>query len=104
MIEADGSVYPCDFYVLDEYRLGYIQEQGLKELFEQDVSKAFLCDKPELSSYCQSCPFLQMCHGGCKRMRDSMYLSKQEAFCGYQTFLKDFLPQLQTIEQHIRAI
>ncbi|MEG0294361.1 radical SAM/SPASM domain-containing protein [Enterococcus sp.] len=104
VIEADGSVYPCDFYVLDEYRLGYIQEQGLKELFEQDVSKAFLCDKPEISSYCQSCPFLQMCHGGCKRMRDSMYLSKQEDFCGYQAFLKDFLPQLQTIEQHIRAI
>lgn len=22
VVEADGGVYPCDFYVLDEYRLG----------------------------------------------------------------------------------
>lgn len=45
VIEADGSVYPCDFYVLDEYRMGYIQEQTLRELFSQDVSKKFRCEK-----------------------------------------------------------
>ena len=22
VVEADGSVYPCDFYVMDRYRLG----------------------------------------------------------------------------------
>ncbi len=27
VIEADGSVYPCDFYALDKYRLGYITEE-----------------------------------------------------------------------------
>ncbi len=27
-VEADGSVYPCDFYVLDPYLLGHIGEQS----------------------------------------------------------------------------
>ena len=27
--EADGSVYPCDFYVLDDYRLGNLNEDLL---------------------------------------------------------------------------
>lgn len=104
IIEADGSVYPCDFYVLDEYRLGYIQEQSLRELFEQDLSKLFLCDKPEPSQLCQSCPFLQMCHGGCKRMRDAMYINRKEDLCGYQTFLQDFLPKIPEIQQMLRRI
>ena len=28
VIEGDGGVYPCDFYVLDKYRLGNINEIG----------------------------------------------------------------------------
>lgn len=99
IIEADGSVYPCDFYALDEYRLGFIQEQSLRELFEQDVSKSFVCEKLEPSILCQACPFLQMCHGGCKRMKHAMYVNHKNDFCGYQTFLKEFLPQVQAIQK-----
>ena len=32
VVEADGSVYPCDFYCLDEYRVGNILENSLDEL------------------------------------------------------------------------
>lgn len=97
VIEADGSVYPCDFYVLDEYRMGYIQELGLRELFEQDVSKDFLCEKRITHTYCTACPFQKMCRGGCRRMKDACYVSKGEDFCGYQTVLKTMLPHLEEI-------
>lgn len=93
VIEADGSVYPCDFYVLDEYRMGYIQEQTLRELFEQDISKAFLCEKPQPSKTCQSCPFQSMCRGGCKRMKDAMYVDEKD-YCGYRQILNEFLPKI----------
>jgi uncharacterized protein len=101
VIEADGSVYPCDFYVLDQYRLGYIQEQTLRELFEQDVSHMFVCEKPSLPEKCQSCPFLTMCQGGCKRMKDAMYVD-QKGFCGYQQLLKEFLPKVDQILQWVQ--
>ncbi len=32
IVEADGSIYPCDFYVLDQWKLGNINESGLEEL------------------------------------------------------------------------
>lgn len=97
VIEADGSVYPCDFYVLDEYRLGYIQEQGLKELFEQNVAKVFLAEKREVHPYCGNCQFWNMCHGGCKRMKDATYVTKQEDYCGYQAVLKTVVPEIEKI-------
>lgn len=103
VIEADGSVYPCDFYVLDEYRLGYIQEKTLRELFEQGISRQFICEKRELSAACQSCPFFQMCHGGCKRMKDAVY-TDEEGFCGYQQLLYAFLPEVNRIIEALKQV
>lgn len=97
VIEADGSVYPCDFYVLDEYRLGFIQEKSLRELFEQENARRFVCEKRQENSFCATCPFKAACGGGCKRMKDAMYVDEQGAFCGYQSFLKLFLPHLEEI-------
>lgn len=96
VIEADGSCYPCDFYVLDEYRMGDIQEKSLRELFEQDISKKFICEKNEIQKECQTCSFQQMCNGGCKRMRDAMYVDKY-GFCGYQTILKMIILRIDEI-------
>ena len=69
VIEADGSVYPCDFYVLDDYRMGYIQEQTLRQLFEQDIAKTFVCQRPEMPKEMSELPVSKMCRGGCKRMK-----------------------------------
>ena len=96
VIEADGSVYPCDFYVLDEHRMGYIQEQTLRQLFEQDVTKAFMCERPKISKKCLNCPFQTMCRGGCKRMKDAIYVDSKGR-CGYQQLLQEFMPQINRI-------
>lgn len=96
VIEADGSVYPCDFYVLDHYRIGYIQEQTLRQLFSQNVSQQFVCEKPAMPAKCMDCPFQKMCRGGCKRMKDAVYVD-QNGFCGYQDLLATFVPKIEEI-------
>lgn len=103
VIEADGSVYPCDFYVLDEYRMGYIQDQTLKELFQQEISANFIYERPVQPEFCKSCPFLAMCQGGCKRMKDAMYVDETAAFCGYQHLLKLFIPSIDEILSLLKA-
>lgn len=45
VIEADGSVYPCDFYVLDTYRLGFIQELSIRQLFNRGITSPFICER-----------------------------------------------------------
>lgn len=93
VIESDGSVYPCDFYVLDEYKIGYIQEQTLKALFEQPISRKFVCEKQETRKQCAICPFQKICNGGCKRMKDAVYVD-ETGFCGYQHILKLLIPKI----------
>ncbi|MHC5249418.1 SPASM domain-containing protein [Enterococcus sp. LJL90] len=100
VIEADGSVYPCDFYVLDEYRMGYIQEESLRSLFEKEVAVDFLCSRKKLPEMCNSCPFFKACRGGCKRMADAIYV--EESYCGYQNLLKEFVPQIDDILELLR--
>lgn len=104
VIEADGSVYPCDFYVLDEYRMGFIQEKGLKELFQQTITRDFLCENPKPASLCRDCPFKPSCGGGCKRMKDAVYVDEQHGSCGYQTLLNTLVPKLPAILDSLKQL
>lgn len=85
--EADGSAYPCDFYVLDDHRLGDLAQQPLEELYHGQTMRQFQNRSPELPAFCGSCPYRRICGGGCKRMRGSMYCGAAEDFCGYRAFL-----------------
>ena len=76
--------------------MGYIQEQTLRQLFEQDIAKTFLCGRPEMPKKCLSCPFQKMCRGGCKRMKDAIYVDNT-GYCGYQQLLQEFVPQINRI-------
>lgn len=104
VIEADGSVYPCDFYVLDEYRMGYIQDETLRQLFEKEIAREFLCSRKSLPAKCGTCPFSKVCRGGCKRMKDAMYVDEKTDFCGYQALLKEFVPQIPKIMELVEGI
>ena len=85
VVEGDGGIYPCDFYVLDEYRGGNINETPLLEIAQSAPMQAFLHEQKNMSPLCSTCPFANICHGNCKRM-NSLYFT--DSYCGYQDFLK----------------
>ncbi|MEG0286629.1 MAG: SPASM domain-containing protein [Vagococcus sp.] len=101
VIEANGNVYPCDFYCLDDYCLGNIKEHSLKELFNTDIAFQFTCQKEKSPPYCQKCPFKKGCGGGCRRMKDAIYVNKEETFCGYQSLLNTMLPERQKVVTYL---
>lgn len=104
VIEGDGTVFPCDFYALDEYKLGNITTHTLREIFNQDISFKFLEHKRELPSLCSSCPFKRMCKDGCMRMKDAMYVTESNDFCGYQNLLKEFIPRINDVLEYTSLI
>ena len=92
VIEADGSVYPCDFYVTDTWRLGRINESSFSELAESELARRFVNESDMLDESCGQCQWLLMCRGGCRRDRAPGYQSirpGQNMFC--QAYL-DFFP------------
>lgn len=98
VVESDGSIYPCDFYVLDEYKGGNIKDSNLIDIIQSKQMQGFLKEEKTMCSKCATCSFLSICHGNCKRM-NSLYFS--EDYCGYQEFLTYAYPTIQKIaRQH----
>ncbi|MBQ2527709.1 MAG: anaerobic sulfatase maturase [Spirochaetales bacterium] len=67
VVEADGSLYPCDFYVLDEWCVGKIGQTSVIQAINSEKAKAFRSDNGRRPEQCMSCSWLPLCHGGCKR-------------------------------------
>lgn len=95
VVESDGSIYPCDFYVMDQYKLGSIENHSIKEMINSFNAQKFINEKDD-TELCKVCKFYQMCFGNCKRMKDTI---RSETYCGYQHFLEVNHKELQYISQ-----
>lgn len=101
VIEADGSAYPCDFYVLDEYKIGDITKQTLLELLLSRQASDFL-KRPNIPmNMCKSCRYKLICGGGCKRMYKEVCGSTNSFFCGYKCFLDAKIDELCEIAEQV---
>ena len=70
VVEADGGVYPCDFYMTDEYLLGNFNDCRLDAIDERRREIAFVERSQKLSPECKKCRYYHICRGGCQRHRD----------------------------------
>ena len=96
-VEADGSVYPCDFYMTDEYRLGNFNEHRLDEIDAKRREISFLERSLLLDQSCKLCTYYSLCKGGCQRNRDWNPETKtyQNYFCqSYRMFFDSCLDGL----------
>ncbi|MBQ4040553.1 MAG: anaerobic sulfatase maturase [Oscillospiraceae bacterium] len=69
VFEADGSVYPCDFYVTDEWQMGNIADMSIQEMFESVNSQRFIHSSMRVEKECGECKWYRLCRGGCRRDR-----------------------------------
>ncbi|HUT54578.1 MAG TPA: anaerobic sulfatase maturase [bacterium] len=69
VVEYNGDVYPCDFFVEREWRLGNVMDRGLAEFFSHPLMKTFAARKQEVADECRECGRLSWCHGGCLKDR-----------------------------------
>lgn len=69
VVEHNGDVYPCDFHVEPEWRLGRVQDASLSGLLSSDSQQAFGQRKAILPATCQHCQWLEQCQGGCPSHR-----------------------------------
>lgn len=99
VVEGNGDVYPCDFYVLDRYRLGNVVTDTLEDMATAPALAAFLNEPRRACSACADCPFEGICHRNCKRMNVSYYRAD---WCGYRDFLEYAAPAMAQIARTLR--
>ena len=68
VIEHNGDVYPCDFFVYEEWKLGNIADAPLHSFMETEKYKQFAYQKDKVP-VCRGCEFRSLCHGGCQKDR-----------------------------------
>ena len=96
VVEGNGNVYPCDFYVLDQYFCGNVLTDSLKDMIHGKTSQRFIKEERKTCKECGTCAFISMCHGNCKRLADCYYT---EDYCGYKKFLEYSQERMRFIAQ-----
>lgn len=72
VVEHNGDVYACDFYVEDRWKLGNISTHRIDDMLNAPRQQEFGNMKAQLPAECAGCEWMQKCQGGCTkdRMRD----------------------------------
>ena len=69
VVEHDGGVYACDFFVEDVWRLGDVRTGKLEHMLNSARQTAFGRRKAELPGECRTCEYRLLCRGGCPKDR-----------------------------------
>ena len=104
IVESDGKVYPCDFYVLPELCTGDLHNNSFAEIVDSPVRRKFCEESLEVFRDCRACPVAPLCRGGCRRDRqeDPDGPVGKNRYCrAYREFLTEALPYLCDIRDHM---
>lgn len=100
--EADGSFYPCDFYALDEWRLGGVEE-NLKDLMNSEKMRRFMQRRNRRPARCSACRYDRLCRGGCPRDWTEQENRTENYFCpAFQMFFsyaEERIMRIATLEK-----
>ena len=70
VVEANGGVYPCDFYVVDEWYLGNLKYSSLEDIGNSEPAMRFIEASKYVDPKCRECKWFSLCRGGCRRDRE----------------------------------
>jgi uncharacterized protein len=102
VIEHNGDVYPCDFFVYPEWKLGNIRKDPFQTIAANLRWQEFMTMKARLSRSCRDCRWLLFCHGDCPKFRtsDQGGLAGVSAFCSARRMLFEHMePHLKSIKE-----
>lgn len=69
VVEFNGDVYPCDFFVNPSNKLGSIFHNTWEELIQSQLYRQFGALKAKWNLQCSTCKYLRYCSGDCLKHR-----------------------------------
>lgn len=100
VVEANGDVYPCDFYTLDAFKLGNLLENSFEEIDSTREKIRFIEESKTYNDKCRECRYFRICRGGCRRNKNE---NNEQYFCeAYKIFFKGRVHILEHIVKTIK--
>jgi len=103
VVEHNGDIYPCDFFVYDHWKLGNLMDAPLHTFLESDKYKQFAYQKDKVPA-CRNCKWRSVCHGGCQkdRMVRGDDFRQPTILCeGYKKFFAHAMPRLNALAKKV---
>jgi serine-type anaerobic sulfatase-maturating enzyme len=105
VVEHNGDVYACDFFVEERWRLGNVMNGKLVHLLNSAKQTEFGRMKTRLPGPCAACEWLNYCRGGCPkdRLRDPRDAGLSHFCAGYKKFFAHADPHLKALAKAWKA-
>jgi len=106
VVEYNGDVYPCDFFVESNWKLGNIELDSWSEIARRTRRYSFASKKTLGHPECQVCEYQSICHGGCPKFRHGPHgrFEELDYFCqAYKMIFARAVGPLQTEVRQILA-
>ncbi|MBL0156143.1 MAG: anaerobic sulfatase maturase [Bryobacterales bacterium] len=84
VVEYNGDVFPCDFFVEKDWKLGNVNLDSFPEIARRQKRYSFAGKKTIAHPECQVCEYQAICHGGCPKTRHGpqKQFGDLDYFCG----------------------
>lgn len=73
VVEYNGDIFPCDFFVESDWKLGNINVDSWPEIARRRKRYEFAANKTIPHPLCQACEYQAICHGGCPKFRHARH-------------------------------
>ncbi len=98
VVEHNGDVYPCDFFVEPDLRLGNIMTDGWETLQASPVYAEFGRRKTQGIAPCRRCEWFDLCAGDCPKHRRPGGQDAVSRLClGWRRFFARAMPRLREL-------
>ena len=96
VVEHNGNVYSCDFFVEPKWKLGNVMHDRIINMLNSKKQTIFGLAKAQLPRDCRQCSWLTKCYGGCTkdRIKDPRDNHKPRFCAAYKLFFKHADPTL----------
>jgi uncharacterized protein len=104
VVEHNGDLYPCDFYVRKDLKLGNIVDTSWEEALAAPLYKDFGVQKSRLNPACTTCDCLDLCMGDCLKHRaygDHAARNLSWLCAGWQQLIRHTRDKLHDVAEEI---
>jgi uncharacterized protein len=105
VIEHNGDIYPCDFFVDPALKLGNCSSDTFAQMLQSPKYQKFGRAKSLWHKNCNQCPYVMLCSGDCQKHRFGSPATPQtlSSLCGgWKAFYAHTLPHFETLAQQVR--
>lgn len=102
VVEYNGDIFPCDFNVKNELKLGNIRTDTWQKISENVLYKDFGKQKSRWNNACSECDYLAFCHGDCQRMRGRDPNELSSLCRGWKEFYNHSLSGFKKLAEEIK--